>query len=182
MRKLINLLTLLTLFFTTAGAEELTATLDMTTSQTSPVTVNGVTFSWNNSNSYVVTGAGNSSGFQSGADMTVTLPEGATLINISKTNGGSWGSNATITVYAGSTYNGTPVIASIVQGNNSYNISSNNTGGIFYFENISGKNAFIRSLSIKYYISSTKYNVICNENIDNGSISANPTRQLRMQL
>jgi hypothetical protein len=171
MKKLITFLTLLTLFFTTAWAEELTATLDMTTSQTSPVTVNGVTFSWN---SNVVTGTYNYSGFKNSAEMTVTLPEGATLTQISKVNG-SWEDGATITVYAGESYNGTPIVASIIQGTNSYNISSNNTGNKYFFENYSSKNAYIRNLSITYSISSTKYNVTCNENIDNGSISVNPT-------
>ena len=71
-------------------AEETTATLDMTKAQTSPVVVNGVTFSW--TSSYIITGAASdaSNGFggKSGtADMTITIPEGKKLVGISKENG-----------------------------------------------------------------------------------------------
>lgn len=124
-----------------------TGTLDMSTSQTSPVTNNDVTFTWTSSN--IVTGGGNSSGFKANSNMTVTIPSGATLKSISKVNGNNWGSGATIKVYAGTNSSGTE-IASIVTGTNSYTISSNNTGTTYYFENSTGKNAWIKSLSIEY--------------------------------
>ena len=124
-----------------------TGTLDMSTSQTSPVTNNDVTFTWTSSN--IVTGGGNSSGFKANSNMTVTIPSGATLKSISKVNGNNWGSGATIKVYAGTNSSGTE-IASIVTETPSYTISSNNTGTTYYFENSTGKNAWIKSLSIEY--------------------------------
>ena len=124
-----------------------TGTLNMSTSQTSPVTNNDVTFTWTSSN--IVTGGGNSSGFKANSNMTVTIPSGATLKSISKVNGNNWGSGATIKVYAGTNNSGS-LIASIVTGTDSYTISSNNTGTTYYFENSTGKNAWIKSLSIEY--------------------------------
>ena len=124
-----------------------TGTLTMNKSVSSPVSNNSVTFTW--SSSYIVVNGGDASGFKSGATMTVTIPSGYRLTNISKTNGSSWGSGAAITVYAGSDNTGTE-IASIVTGTNSYDISSDNTGTTYYFENSSGKNAWITSLSITY--------------------------------
>ena len=147
MKKFLTFLTLFTLFFGVSWAATKTATLSMSSSQTSPVTVNGVTFTWTSSN--IVTGGGKSSGFKANSSMTVTLPTGATLTQISKTNGSNWGSGATIKVYQGSNNTGQN-IASIVTGTNSYTIESNNTGGIFYFENSTSKNAWIQTLTITY--------------------------------
>ena len=171
MKKLLTFLTLLTLFFGVGWAETKTATFDFTQSQTSPVTVNGVTFSWTSPN--IVTGGGKSSGFKANSSMTVTLPDGAILKSISKTNGNNWGNNATINVYPDGS--DTP-IASIVTGTNSYSIASNNTGGIFIFENGTSKNAWIQSLSITYELSAPiqTYNVACNQ-ANNGSISVGTT-------
>ncbi len=146
MKKLFTLFTLALLAIPIAWGAT-TATLTMSTSQTSPVKINGVTFSWTSSN--IVTGTTNGSGFKSNSNMKVELPSGATLTTISKTNGSQWGSGATIVVYAGSDNTGTQ-IASIVTGTNSYPISSNNTGGVFYFANTTSKNAWINSLTITY--------------------------------
>ena len=120
-----------------------TGTLTMSSSQTSPVTNNDVTFTW--SSSSVVTGTG--CGFKSSANMTVTIPSNYKVTNISKVNSGStWGDGAKISVYAGSDNTGTK-IADIVTGTDSYSISSNNTGTTYYVANSSGKNAWINSLS-----------------------------------
>ena len=172
MKKLLTFLTLLMLFYGVGWAETKTATLDMTQSQTSPVTVNGVTFTWTSSN--IVTGNGNSSGFKASSKMTVTLPSGATLTKISKVNGSTWGKNANISVYNISV---TPnvKIATIDSNTSSYNITSNNTGGIFSFENASGKNAWIKSLTITYETGAEKaYNVTVTQPTEGGTITASP--------
>jgi hypothetical protein len=127
------------------------ATLNMTQSQTSPVVVNGVTFSW--TSSYIVTGASSatSNGFcgKSGtADMIVTIPSGKKLVGISKTNGNGWG-QTNINVYTGTSSSGT-LVAEISQGTNSYTITSNNTGTTYYFVNSASKNAWLQSLTIEY--------------------------------
>ena len=133
--------------------EEQTGTFTMKNSgQTSPVSNNGVTFTW--SSSQIITGTNNGSGFkdksQSGdADMVVTIPAGATLTGISKTNGNNWGGSANVKVYTGSSTSGT-LIATIVSGTNSYTISSQNTGTTYYLINNTGANAWINSLSITY--------------------------------
>ena len=133
--------------------DEQTGTFTMKNSgQTSPVSNNGVTFTW--SSSQIITGTNNGSGFkdksQSGdADMVVTIPAGATLTGISKTNGNSWGGSASVKVYTGSSTSGT-LIATIVSGTNSYTISSHNTGTTYYLINNTGANAWINSLSITY--------------------------------
>ena len=126
---------------------DVTGTLTLNSAVTSPVTNNSVTFTWSSAN--VAINGGNSSGFKANSNMTITLPAGATLTGIAKTNGNGWGSGATIYVYAGSDNTGT-LIASIVTGTNSYTINSNNTGGTYYFENSTSKNAWIKSLSITY--------------------------------
>ena len=149
-----SILLLLELFLSVSvwGAEQ-TGTFTMKNSgQTSPVSNNGVTFTW--SSSQIITGTNNGSGFkdksQSGdADMVVTIPAGATLTGISKTNGNSWGGSANVKVYTGSSTSGT-LIATIVSGTNSYTISSHNTGTTYYLINNTGANAWINSLSITY--------------------------------
>ena len=128
-------------------ADNVTGTLALNSAQTSPVVSNNVTFTWSSAN--IAINGGQSSGFKANSNMTITIPEGATLVNISKTNGNNWGSSATIYVYAGSDNKGTN-IASIVMGTNSYNINSSNTGTTYYFENSTSKNAWITSLSITY--------------------------------
>lgn len=153
---------LLTIFITTllayavgfdvGWAAEKTAKLEMNKAQTSPVTVNGVTFTWTSSN--IVIDSKTSSGFKANSNMTVTLPSGAKLTKIEKTNGNTWGSGAAIAVYAGSDNKGTQ-IASIVSGTNSYTISANNTGGTFYFANSTSKNAWVNTLTITYDDSSS---------------------------
>lgn len=168
MKKLLTFLTMALLFYGVGWAETKTATLTMSESQTSPVTDNEVVFTWTSSN--IVTGGGTggkSSGFKANSNMTVTLPSGATLTSISKTNGNNWGNGATIKVYQGSDNTGAN-IASIVMGTNSYNISSNNTGGIFYFENTTTKNAWIQTLTITYETSGgsssgTTYSLVTSE-------------------
>lgn len=122
-----------------------TGTLTMNSSVTSPVTNNGVTFTWSSSN--IVVNNANSSGFKANSNMTITIPSNYKITNISKTNGNTWGSGAKIYVYAGSNNSGTE-IAQIVTGTNSYPISSNNTGTTYYFENSTSSNAWITSLSI----------------------------------
>lgn len=135
------------LFAGNAWGANKTGTLDMSKSQTSPVTNNGVTFTWTSAN--IVTSG--SSGFKNSSSMTITIPTGTTLVSISKTNhANTWGGSASISVYAGSTNSGTK-IATIVTGTNSYTISSNNTGNTYFFENNSGGNAWITGLSITYY-------------------------------
>ena len=129
------------------GAEQ-TATFTMKNSgQTSPVTINGVTFTWSSSN--IVVGVNNSSGFKSSSNMTITIPEGKKLTGIEKGNGSTWGGGAQIDVYAGSSSSSNK-IATIVSGTNSYTIESNNTGTTYYFANTTGKNAWINSLTVKY--------------------------------
>ena len=137
-------------------AEETTATLDMTKAQTSPVVVNGVTFSW--TSSYIITGAASdaSNGFggKSGtADMTITIPEGKKLVGISKENGNNWGST-NINVYAGTDTKGS-LVTEIKQSTNSYTISTNNTGSTYYLVTSAKKNAWIKSLTIQYDDAST---------------------------
>ncbi|UKK62424.1 chitobiase/beta-hexosaminidase C-terminal domain-containing protein [Prevotella communis] len=137
-------------------AEETTATLDMTKAQTSPVVVNGVTFSW--TSSYIITGAASdaSNGFggKSGtADMTITIPEGKKLVGISKVNGNNWGST-NINVYAGTDTKGS-LVTEIKQSTNSYTISTNNTGSTYYLVTSAKKNAWIKSLTIQYDDAST---------------------------
>ena len=118
----------------------------MSSSQTSPVVNNGVTFSWSSSN--IATGSTNS-GFKANSNLTITLPTGSILKGISKSNGNSWGSEATIKVYTGSNSNGTN-IATIIQGTNEYTISSNNTGTTYFLSNSTSKNAWIKTLTITY--------------------------------
>ena len=146
---MLKLLSVLVLIFTFGIGQmwggDKTGTLTMSSSQTSPVVNNGVTFTWTSSN--IITGSG--SGFKANSNMTITIPEGATLKSISKTNGNNWGSGATIYVYTGTNTSGTN-IASIVTGTNTYNISSNNTGTTYYFANTTSKNAWINSLSVTY--------------------------------
>lgn len=137
-------------------AEETTATLDMTKAQTSPVVVNGVTFSW--TSSYIITGAASdaSNGFggKSGtADMTITIPEGKKLVGISKVNGNNWGLT-NINVYAGTDTKGS-LVTEIKQSTNSYTISTNNTGSTYYLVTSAKKNAWIKSLTIQYDDAST---------------------------
>ena len=126
-------------------------TMSFTTSQTSPVSNNNVTFTW--TSSYIVTGASNenSNGFcgKSGtADMTITIPSGKKLVGISKANGNNWGST-NINVYTGNNSSGT-LVAEISQNTNSYTISSNNTGTTYYLVTSASKNAWIKSLTIEY--------------------------------
>ncbi len=129
-----------------------TGTLTMSSSQTSPVVNNSITFTWSSAN--VVTGSG--CGFKNGADMTVTIPSNYKVTSISKVNSGStWGSGATICVYAGSNAEGTK-IADIVTGTDSYTITSSNTGTTYYLINSSGKNAWINSLSFTIQSSTPK--------------------------
>jgi len=128
-----------------------TGTLDFTTSQTSPVVNNNVTFTW--SSSYIITGAAtaeaNGFGGKNGtADMVITIPSGTKLTGISKVNGNNWGATD-INVYVGTNSGGTKVV-SIEQGTDSYTISSNNTGTTYYLVNSASKNAWIQSLSIEY--------------------------------
>lgn len=118
------------------------------TGQSSPVTDNSVRYSWTSSN--IITGTNNGSGFKANSNMTITIPTGAVLYQIKKSNGNTWGGGATIYVYTGSDNTGTN-IASIVTGTNSYTISSNNTGTTYYFENSTAKNAWINTLQILYY-------------------------------
>ncbi len=147
-----------------------TATLTMSTAQASPVTVNGVTFTWTSAN--IVTGNGSSSGFKNNSNMTVTIPTGATLTKISKTNGNQWGGGATIKVYEGSDANGEQ-IASIVSSTDTYTISSNNTGTTYYLSNTSGKNAWITSLTIEYTTGSTPtYYTVSLTQSTGGTVSA----------
>lgn len=124
-----------------------TGTLPMNTSVSTGYTSNTVTFTWSSAN--IAINAGNSSGFKANSSMTVTIPAGKTLIGISKENGNSWGSGATIKVYAGSNNSGTE-IASIVSGTNSYDIDENNTGTTYFLENSTSKNAWIKSISFIY--------------------------------
>ena len=120
-----------------------TATLQLSNSQSSPQTKNGVTFTWGGA---IVTGSG--SGFKSSSHMTITLPAGGKLTGISKTNGSnSWGAAAAISVYTGSDNTGT-LVTTIVSGTNSYAINSNNSGSTYYLENATGANAWINSLTI----------------------------------
>ena len=136
-----------------------TGTLTMSSSQKSPVTNNGVTFTWSSSN--IITGT--NSGFKdknSGTtDMTITIPSGTKLTGISKSNSGNtWGGSASIKVYTGTTTSGT-LLATIVTGSDSYAISSNNTGTTYYLINNSGANAWIYSLSVTYEESTCSKNV-----------------------
>lgn len=124
-----------------------TATFTMKNSgQSSPVTINGVTFSWTSSN--IATGTNNSSGFKSNSNMTITIPAGKKLTGISKSNGNNWGTNASIVVKTNNSNGST--IATIVHSNNDYSITSNNTGTTYYLSNTTTKNAWINSLSITY--------------------------------
>lgn len=136
------------------GATPETATFTMKNSgQSSPVTVNGVTFTWTSSN--IVVGTNNGSGFKANSNMTITIPSGATLVGIEKGNGNTWGSGAQIDVYAGTSSSGTK-LTTITKDTHTYTISNNNTGTTYYFANISSKNAWINTLTIKYTIGSTK--------------------------
>ena len=146
-KKLLTLVILLAASTTGAWADNVTGTLALNSEQTSPVVSNNVTFTWSSAN--IAINNAKSSGFKASSNMTITIPEGATLVNISKTNGNNWGNGATIYVYAGSDNTGTN-IASIVMGTNSYDINSSNTGTTYYFENSTSKNAWITSLSITY--------------------------------
>ena len=149
MLKLISVLVLVLTFGVGQmwGAEK-TGTFTMSTAnQTSPVLNNGVTFTW--TSSYIKVGSGSGFAGKSGtADMIITIPSGATLTGISKTNGNNWGST-NIDVYTGTNKNGTKVV-SITENTNSYPISSNNTGTSYYLVNSASKNAWINSLSITY--------------------------------
>lgn len=126
-----------------------TGTLTMSTSQSSPVVNNGVTFTWSSTN--IVTGSGCGFKGKAGtADMTITIPTGCTLKGISKVNSGSsWGGGAGIKVYTGTNTSGT-LLKTIVTGTNEYPISSNNTGTTYYLVNNTSANAWINSLSITY--------------------------------
>ena len=156
--------------------EEVTGTFTMKNAgQSSPVSDNGVTFTW--SSSQIITGTNNSSGFkdknQSGdAYMLVTIPAGATLTSISKTNGNNWGGSASIKVYTGNSTSGN-LIATIVSGTEAYPISSNNTGTTYYLINNTGANAWINSLSITYSTGSSS--VPSALSVPTGMSSGTPT-------
>lgn len=115
--------------------------------QSSPVTDNGVTFTWTSSN--IVVGTNNASGFKASSNMTVTIPAGKKLVGIEKGNGNTWGSGAQIDVYAGNSSSGTKIVT-ITKDINTYEISSNNTGTTYYLANTTAKNAWINTLTIKY--------------------------------
>ena len=130
-----------------------TGTLNMNSSVSTGTTNNGVTFTWTSAD-IVVNSTNN--GFKASSNMTITIPSGKMLKGISKVNGNTWGSGATISVYAGSDNTGTK-LEDIVYGTDSYSISANNTGTTYYFINSTGKNAWINSLSITYANASACY-------------------------
>ena len=133
-----------------------TGTLTMSTSQTSPVEDNGVTFTWSSSN--IITGSGSGfKGKEGTADMVITIPSDCKLTGISKTNGNTWGTT-NVNVYTGTDNTGTLVVA-ITEGTNDYTISSNNTGTSYYLVTSASKNAWINSLSITY-VSNLPHTVI----------------------
>lgn len=150
---LTNLKVLLTLMLlcgvSSVWAESITALFDMTKTQTSPTTIEGVVFSWSSSNNNLTFNNDKSSGFKSGSSLQVTIPANTKLTKIETKNGSTWGA-ATVEVFAGTSTSGTKIGEFVKGGTTELFVKKDNTGSEYYFSNTTTKNAWIQSISITY--------------------------------